>query len=79
MGVNVAEAKAHLSALVQRAEAGETIILTRRGKEVARLTPPERKLKPIDIEMLRKVTEGMPISEEPAGDFVRRMRDEDRY
>ena len=37
--VNIAEAKAHLSALVDRAAAGEEIILAKAGKAVARLMP----------------------------------------
>ena len=41
--VNIAEAKAKLSALVDRAAAGEEIILSRAGRPVARLMPlPER-------------------------------------
>ncbi|RIJ76946.1 type II toxin-antitoxin system Phd/YefM family antitoxin [Nakamurella silvestris] len=36
--VNIADATAHLSALITRVEAGEEIILTRHGKPVARLT-----------------------------------------
>jgi prevent-host-death family protein len=39
--VNVAEAKAHLSALIDRAAAGEEIILSRAGRPVARLMPLE--------------------------------------
>jgi prevent-host-death family protein len=35
--VQIAEAKAHLSALIDRVEAGEEIIIARRGKPVARL------------------------------------------
>ena len=35
--VSVAEAKAHLSEILDRVEAGEEIIITRRGKAVARL------------------------------------------
>ena len=35
--VQIAEAKAHLSALIQRVEAGEKITIARRGKPVARL------------------------------------------
>ena len=35
--VQIAEAKAHLSALVERVEAGEEIVITRRSKPVARL------------------------------------------
>lgn len=37
--VNIAEAKAHLSALVDRAAAGEEIILCKAGRPVARLMP----------------------------------------
>jgi prevent-host-death family protein len=40
--VQIAEAKAHLSALVEQVEAGEEIIITRRGKPVARLIPEPR-------------------------------------
>jgi prevent-host-death family protein len=39
--VNVAEAKAHLSELIERAAEGETIILSRGGKPRARLMPLE--------------------------------------
>lgn len=37
--VSLAEAKAKLSALVDAAEAGETIIITRHGHRVAKLSP----------------------------------------
>ena len=37
--VQIAEAKAHLSALVERVESGEEIVISRRGKPVARLVP----------------------------------------
>jgi prevent-host-death family protein len=39
--VNVAEAKVRLSALIDRAAAGEEIILSRAGRPVARLMPLE--------------------------------------
>lgn len=41
MNVSVAEAKAKFSELIRRAEAGEEILVTRHGKVVARLLPPE--------------------------------------
>jgi prevent-host-death family protein len=78
-GVTLAEAKAHLSELVSRAAAGESIEITRRGKTVARLVPAEAPRMPVDAAVLRAVTDGMPEQTETAGDFVRRMRDEDRY
>lgn len=37
--VAIAGAKAHLSALVERVEGGEEIVIARRGKPVARLVP----------------------------------------
>jgi prevent-host-death family protein len=77
--ISLADAKARLSELVDRAEAGEDIRISRRGKPVVRLTRIERPRKPINIEALRKLTDAMPMQEESAGDFIRRMRDEDRY
>ena len=38
--VGVHEAKTHLSRLLERVSAGEEIVITRRGEEVARLVPP---------------------------------------
>lgn len=37
--VQIAEAKTRLSALLERVEAGEEIIIARRGKPIARLIP----------------------------------------
>ena len=39
MHISITEAKSRLNELVRRAEAGETIILTRRGKPAVRLVP----------------------------------------
>ena len=39
--VSITEAKTHLSALLDEVALGETIIITRRGRAVARLVPPE--------------------------------------
>ena len=38
--VGVHEAKTHLSRLLQDVRAGEEIVITSRGREVARLVPP---------------------------------------
>jgi prevent-host-death family protein len=77
--VNLAEAKAHLSELIGQVEAGETIDILRRGKLVARLVPAEIPRKPIDIAIFQRATDGMPYQAESAGDFIRKMRDEERY
>jgi prevent-host-death family protein len=44
--VGVHEAKTHLSKLLERALAGEEIVITRSGEPVARLVPVQRKRKP---------------------------------
>ncbi len=77
--VSVAEAKAHLSELIERAAAGETVCITRRGKPIAQLTAISAPRKPIDFAALRALTDRMPMQTESAREFVRRMRDEDRY
>ena len=79
MSVNIAQAKAKLSELIEAVQAGEKIIITKRGKVVAELRAPERVLKPFDFTELRKLHSTMKMSEQSAADLVRQMRDEDRY
>jgi prevent-host-death family protein len=77
--VNLVDAKAHLSKLVERAAAGDTVRITRRGKPVAQITAVKTPRKRIDVSALRAMTDGMPVQPESARDLVRRLRDEDRY
>ncbi len=77
--ITLADAKAHLSELVDRVEAGDSIDITRRGKPVARLTAVARPRKRVDANLLRALTATMPPPAESAADLVRSMRDGDRY
>jgi prevent-host-death family protein len=77
--VTLADAKAHLSRLVDRAVAGDTVRITRRGRPVAQISAIERPRRPIDPSVLRALTDGMPVQRESARMLVRRMRDQDRY
>ena len=77
--VSVAEAKAHLSAILDRVERGEEVVITRRGKPVAKVSGVAKKLEPIDFAAIRELRESLPLQEESAGDFMRRMRDQERY
>ena len=77
--VSLTNAKARLSELVERAATGETVCITRRGNPVAKITAVDEPRKRIDLAMLRALTDTMPLQQESAGDFVRRLRDEDRY
>jgi prevent-host-death family protein len=77
--VSLADAKAHLSELVARAERGEDVCITRRGKPVVKLTRVEKPKKPIDFEAIRRLRESMPNQKESSEEFIRRMRDDTRY
>ena len=77
--ITLADAKAHLSELVDRVEAGDSIDITRRGKPVARLTGVARPRKPIDIALLQALTGTMSPPAQDAATLVRSMRDGDRY
>ena len=77
--INLADAKAHLSELVDRVQAGDSIEITRRGKPVAQLTAAPHPRKPIDATALQSLTATMPRQAEGAADVVRSMRDGDRY
>lgn len=77
--VTLADAKAQLSDLVERAIRGEDVRITRRGKPVARIVPLERERKPIDFAALRALRESMPVQSESAETLVRAMRDDARY
>lgn len=75
--VALADAKAKLSALVDRAEQGISVTITRHGRPVAKLVPYEAPRKPIDFEMIRKLHERMPLQPPSEKNFVEEMRDEE--
>ena len=77
--INLADAKARLSELIDRAAAGEVVCITRRGKPVAQIVPAPPPRKRIDPAVLRSVTAKMPSGRDSAGTFIRQMRDESRY
>lgn len=74
--MSVAQAKAHLSEILDRVEAGETVTITRRGRPVARVSGIVARKKPIDFDALRRFRESMPMSERSSADIIREMRDE---
>lgn len=85
MGViKIDDIKDRIEELVSRAEAGETILIEKDGKTVARLegigpVDGEVAATAFDWDALRRFTEAQPMQEEPASDFIRRLRDEARY
>ena len=77
--VSLADAKAHLSDLVAKAVAGETVTITKHGKPVAQLTAFDEPRRRVELSDLRAISETVPRQTETAADFVRAMRDDDRY
>jgi prevent-host-death family protein len=77
--INLADAKAKLSELIDRVEAGDSIDITRRGKPVARLTAVANPRQRVDAALLQSLTETMPPQPQDAARLVRSMRDGDRY
>ena len=73
--INLADAKARLSEIIDRVEAGESIEITRRGKPAARLVPPLPEKKPVDVEALRLAAKKLPYQHESGVDIIRKMRD----
>lgn len=72
--VTLADAKTHLSHLLDRVEAGEEVVITRRGQPVARISPVEKPKRP--IKSLAEFRKRMPHWREPSVDLLREMRDE---
>ncbi|WP_019571071.1 type II toxin-antitoxin system Phd/YefM family antitoxin [Thioalkalivibrio sp. ALE11] len=75
--INLADAKARLSELAERAASGENIIITRRGKAVVRLSRATPARQPIDADALRALTDAQSSCSEQ--DLVRSLRDDARY
>lgn len=68
--VSIAEAKAKFASLIARAEAGETIVVTRNGRPVARLAPLAQ-ARPIQYGDLRGIAlaDDLSLPEDVIGDF----------
>ncbi len=74
--ISVKEARSNLSALLDQVAAGEEIILLRRGKEVARLVPPQsQNLLP----SLKDFRDSLKITGASLSDEIVKARQEERY
>ena len=76
--VNMVEARKRLGELVRAAERGETVTITRRGKEVARIVPAGQKpLKPLPD--LTEFRASIKVKGKSLSQTVIDMRNEERY
>lgn len=73
--VSLADAKARLSELVDRVEAGETVTITRRGKPAAILGPAPVQRRGLDLDALRRLRAKSKPSRITGVEIIREMRD----
>jgi prevent-host-death family protein len=77
--VNLAHAKAHLSELLDKVEAGEEVVITRRGEPVAHIRPAVPPKKPLSLEKLAAFRARMPPWRKSSARLLREARDDERY
>ncbi len=73
-GINLAEAKAHLSELVSKAESGEETIIMRRGAAVAKLVPFATPKRALQSRASFRAT--LRKAKTPSVTLIRQLRDE---
>jgi prevent-host-death family protein len=76
--VNLAHAKAHLSELLDKVEAGEEVVITRHGRAVAHLHSVSRPKRPLTqmLDDLAAFRATLPPQRWSSAELLREMRDE---
>jgi prevent-host-death family protein len=72
--ISLAEAKAKLSHILDQVEAGEEVIITRRGQPVARIVGVKKGFKPLESRIAFRVR--LPHARKSSAELIREMRDE---
>jgi prevent-host-death family protein len=75
--VSLVQAKAHLSELLDKVEAGEEVIITRHGRAVAHIHAVSRPKHPLMLDGLAAFRATMPRLRRPSADLLREARDEE--
>jgi prevent-host-death family protein len=73
--VNLAVAKAHLSELINRVEAGEEVVITRHGHPVARVVPAMPVKQPVPLQRLAELRKQLPARKGSSAEALRELRD----
>ena len=74
--VSLVHAKAHLSELLDKVEAGEEVVVTRHGRAVARILSPLHPKQPLPLDDLSGFRATMPRLRRPSAVLLREARDE---
>jgi prevent-host-death family protein len=77
--VNLAQAKAQVSELLDKVEAGEEVVITRRGRAVAHISPATRARHPLPLDkLLAEFRTAMPPLRRSSAELLGELRDEGR-
>lgn len=76
--VNLAQAKAHLSELLDKVEAGEEVMITRYGRAIAHVRAATSAKQPLPLDELAALRASLPPLDRPSADILREARDEER-
>jgi len=68
-----------LSALLDKVEAGEEVVITRHGRPVANIGPVTHKKQPLPLEKLATFRARMPHWRKDSALLLREMRDDERH
>ncbi|SEH06444.1 type II toxin-antitoxin system Phd/YefM family antitoxin [Candidatus Venteria ishoeyi] len=77
--ISLAEAKTHLSELLNQAEIGEEIIITRHGRPVAKLAGISKTIKPFPFTELETLRNAQPKAKNDSVSLLQSLREESRY
>ena len=77
MEISAKEARARLSDLLRKAEMGEEVLVSRRGKKIARLIPIEKAKK--TLPSLKEFRASIQIKGQPLSKTVLKNREEERF
>ena len=75
--INVKEVRKNLSSILSRAEQGEEIIITRRGKKIVRMSSIEKK--PKHLESLKRFRDTIRVEGKSMSETVISNREEERF
>ncbi len=72
----LAQTKAHLSEILHQVESGETVVITRHGRPVARVESADKATGPLPFDRLAAFRARMPHWRKRSVDLLQEMRDD---
>ena len=73
--MSLAQAKAHLSELLNTVEAGEEVVITRHGRPVAKVIPVAVHKQPLPLQRLSELRQRVPAWEGSSATLLRELRE----